>query len=155
MTDAPIRETQTQTAASPRTYQKEILMRFGDCDPAGIVFYPRYLEIFNSLVEDWCREELQFSFPDIINSRGWGLPTVHLEVDFVAPSSFGDVLSAELSVRTVGTSSTTVDIVLRGQNGSDRVRGNVVLVVIDRKLNRSIAIPDELRARLVMFRANQ
>lgn len=123
MADAPIRESQTQTAASPRTYQKEILVRFGDCDPAGIVFYPRYLEIFNSLVEDWCREELQFSFPDIINARGWGLPTVHLEVDFVAPSSFGDVLSAELSVRTVGTSSITVDISLRSKNGAIECAG--------------------------------
>ncbi len=155
MADAPIRETQTQTAASPRTYQKEILVRFGDCDPAGIVFYPRYLEIFNSLVEDWCREELQFSFPDIITTRGWGLPTVHLEVDFVAPSSFGDVLTAELRVRRIGTSSIAVEIVLRGQDGRDRVRGKVVLVLIDRKLNRSISIPDELRARLTPFRADQ
>jgi 4-hydroxybenzoyl-CoA thioesterase len=155
MADASVPETQTPAAAAPRAYRSQILVRFGDCDPAGIVFYPRYLEIFNSLVEDWCRDELQFSFPDIINTRGWGLPTVHLEVDFVAPSSFGDLLSAELSVRSFGSSSVTVDIVLRGKNGLDRVRGKVVLVLIDRKLNRSIAIPDELRARLAAFKVKQ
>jgi 4-hydroxybenzoyl-CoA thioesterase len=155
MADASVPETQTSAAATPRAYGAKILVRFGDCDPAGIVFYPRYFEMFNSLVEDWCRDELQFSFPEIINARGWGLPTVHLEVDFVAPSSFGDLLSAELSVRSFGTSSVTVDIILRGQDGRDRVRGKVVLVLIDRKLNRSISIPDELRARLAAFKVKQ
>ncbi|MGA8144026.1 MAG: thioesterase family protein [Candidatus Acidiferrales bacterium] len=144
-----------EPAVAPRAYRAEILVRFGDCDPAGIVFYPRYLEIFNSLVEDWCRDELQFSFPEIINARGWGLPTVRLEVDFVAPSSFGDVLAAELIVRSVGTSSVTLSIVLRDSNGCDPVRGKVVLVLIDRKRNCSIAIPDELRARLLAFRMDQ
>ena len=155
MTEVPTPGMRSPAALAPRAYRAEILVRFGDCDPAGIVFYPRYLEIFNSLVEDWCREELQFSFPDIINERGWGLPTVHLEVDFVAPSSFGDMLSAELSVRAVGASSATLDIVLRGQDARDRVRGKVVLVLIDRKLNRAIAIAEVLRARLAAFNVSK
>src|SRR5947209_4695259 len=63
-------------------FQTEVVVRFGDCDPAGIVFYPRYLEFFNNIVEDWCREGLKFSFDEIVIKRGWGLPTVHLDVDF-------------------------------------------------------------------------
>jgi 4-hydroxybenzoyl-CoA thioesterase len=138
-------------AVAPRAYRTEILVRFGDCDPAGIVFYPRYLEIFNNLVEDWCRDELQFSFPSIINERGWGLPTVRLEADFVAPSSFGDLLIAELGVRALGRSSVTLDVVLRGRDNKERVRGKVVLVLTDRKRNHAIAIPEELRARILAF----
>src|SRR5882724_13506238 len=82
-------------------YRKQILVRFGDCDAAGIVFYPRYLEMFNGLVENWFRDELQFSFTEIVTNRGWGLPTVHLDVDFVAPSRFDETLSATLTVRRV------------------------------------------------------
>ena len=33
-------------------------VRFGHCDPAGIVFYPRYFEMLNALVEDWISEGL-------------------------------------------------------------------------------------------------
>lgn len=152
MTEPSISKSQS-AAAPPRPYRTEILVRFGDCDPAGIVFYPRYLEIFNDLVEDWCRDGLQFSFPDLITKRGWGLPTVHLEVDFPASSRFGEVLSAALTVRNVGASSVDLEIVLRGPDGGDRVRGNVVLVLIDRGPHKAIPIPDDLRARMLAFRA--
>lgn len=138
-----------------RPYRTEIRVRFGDCDPAGIVFYPRYLEIFNGLVEDWCRDELQYSFPELITQRGWGLPTVHLEVDFVAPSRFGDVLSATLRVEKVGKSSVNIAIHLCSPDGGERVRGKVVLVLIDRKPHKAIPIPDDLRARMLAFRAGE
>jgi 4-hydroxybenzoyl-CoA thioesterase len=150
MDDAFLPKSQATPVAS-RLYRTEILVRFGDCDPAGIVFYPRYLEIFNNLVEDWCRDELQFSFPNIINERGWGLPTVRLEADFVAPSSFGDLLIAELAVRALGRSSMTLDIILRGRDNKERVRGKVVLVLTDRPRNHAIPIPDDLRARILAF----
>jgi 4-hydroxybenzoyl-CoA thioesterase len=132
-------------------YRKQIFVRFGDCDAAGIVFYPRYLEMFNSLVEDWFREKLDFSFSEIVTYRGWGLPTVHLEVDFLSPSVFGDVLSAVLHVTAIGTTSMNLDIVLLGPDGADRVRGKVVLVLIDRKRLRAIPIPDEVRAKVSSF----
>lgn len=48
-------------AISPRAYRSTILIRFAHCDPAGIVFFPRYLEMFNNLIEDWCRDELGVS----------------------------------------------------------------------------------------------
>jgi 4-hydroxybenzoyl-CoA thioesterase len=139
----------------PRTvpFCKQILVRFGDCDAAGIVFYPRYLEMFNNLVEDWYRDALHFSFTEIVTTRGWGLPTVRLEVDFVAPSVFGEYLSATLAVREIGTSSLTLDISLRGPDGMDRVRGKVVLVMIDRRNLKAIPIPDDVRARIVAFKA--
>jgi acyl-CoA thioesterase FadM len=48
-----------------------------------------------------------------------------------------------------------LDIVLRGSDrGSDkqdRVRGKVVLVLIDRAAHRPIPWPDDLRARILAF----
>jgi 4-hydroxybenzoyl-CoA thioesterase len=132
-------------------YEAEIPVRFADCDAAGIVFYPRYLEMFNGLVENWFRDELQFSFTEIVTNRGWGLPTVHLEVDFVAPSRFDETLTATLTVRRVGTTSMGLEILFRGQDNADRVRGKVVLVLIDRAKLRAIPWPSELRERILTF----
>jgi 4-hydroxybenzoyl-CoA thioesterase len=134
-----------------RVYRKDIVVRFTDCDPAGMVFYPRYLEMFNDLVESWFREELNFSFNEMHTRRGWGLPTVHLDVDFIAPSIFGEVLSATLIVRRLGTSSISSDISLYSRDGVARVRGKVVLVLIDRSVGRAIPIPEEVRARIALF----
>jgi 4-hydroxybenzoyl-CoA thioesterase len=136
-------------------YEAQIPVRFADCDAAGIVFYPRYLEMFNGLVENWFRDELQFSFTEIVTNRGWGLPTVHLEVDFVAPSRFDETLSATLTVRGVGTTSMRLEILFRGQDNGDRVRGKVVLVLIDRAIQRAIPWPSELRERILTFRVTE
>jgi len=135
-----------------RTYQTEIPIRFTHCDPAGIVFYPRYFEMFNDLVEDWCRDVLHYSFPDIINRKGWGLPTVRLEVDFIAVSTFGEVLTATLQVRKVGKSSIGLEIVLAGPAQDTRVHANVVLVLIDRKAGKAIPLPQDMRANLLEFK---
>jgi 4-hydroxybenzoyl-CoA thioesterase len=137
-----------------RAYRTQIRVRFADCDPAGIVFYPRYLEMFNQLVEEWFREELHFSFTELVTNRGWGLPTVHLEVDFVAPSRFDEMLSAALRVSNVGTSSLSLDILLSGPQTGDRVRGKVVLVLIDRAVHRPIPWPSDLRARILEFQTD-
>jgi 4-hydroxybenzoyl-CoA thioesterase len=136
-------------------YEAQIPVRFADCDAAGIVFYPRYLEMFNGVVENWFRDKLHFSFTEIVTNRGWGLPTVHLEVDFVAPSRFGETLTATLAVRGVGTTSVGLEILFRGQDNGDRVRGKVVLVLIDRAVQRAIPWPSELRERILTFRASE
>jgi 4-hydroxybenzoyl-CoA thioesterase len=154
MAESDIVESRRPAAAgpiSPRAYRSTILIRFGHCDPAGIVFFPRYLEMFNNLIEDWCREELGVSFAEIHEGRGWGIPTVHLDVDFAAPSVLGEVLAASLVVRRIGTSSITSEIQFRGADGSERVRGTSVVVLIDAKTRRAVPIPDDLRARIVRF----
>jgi 4-hydroxybenzoyl-CoA thioesterase len=136
-----------------RRYRSAILIRFSHCDPAGIVFFPRYLEMFNDLVEDWCRDELHFTFSEIHRGRGWGLPTVHLDVDFIAPSVIGETLAASLSVRAVGKSSMSLAILLQGPDGHDRVRAEMVVVLVDPQSLRAVPIPEELRGRILAFHA--
>ena len=143
--------TARKPSSAKRVYRSEILIRFAHCDPAGIVFFPRYLVMFNDLVEDWCRDELGFTFNEIHTGRGWGLPTVHLDVDFVAPSRIGDRLTAHLTVRAVGTSSLTVAIVLRGPDDRDRVRAELVVVLVDPVSMRATPIPDNVRQRIAPF----
>ncbi|MGB2592154.1 MAG: thioesterase family protein [Candidatus Acidiferrum sp.] len=137
--------------AGARTYSKDVLVRFSDCDPAGIVFYPKYFEMFNNLIEDWCRDELKFTFNEIVIRRRWGLPTVHLEVDFSAPSLFGETLRAALALRSLGKSSIGVEMTLRGSDGVLRVKAKAVLVLTDRSTSRAISFPGELRERLIAF----
>ena len=132
-------------------YHTEIRVRFGDCDAAGIVYYPRYLEMFNAVVEDWFRDELRSSFTEVVINRNWGLPTVHLEVDYVAPSRFDEMLSSTLTVSSLGKSSLGLDIILRGPDNEDRVRGKVVIVLIDRAILRAMPWPSNLRARIEAF----
>ncbi len=147
MTDELLRT--ESSAALDRAYRSEVLVRFAHCDPAGIVFYPRYLEMFNNLVEDWCREKLALPFTELISS-GRGLPTARIEVDFMTSSSMGDVLQARLLVRAIGKTSVRLEMVLRGADGQDRVRAKIVVVMTGAD-GKGVPWPDDLRARLSQF----
>ncbi|MES2534967.1 MAG: thioesterase family protein [Pseudomonadota bacterium] len=141
----------TIQAQAGTVFRTSVMVRFGDCDPAGIVFYPRYFEMFNNLVEDWCAIGLGVSFGELINGRGFGLPTVSIQTDFVAASKLGDLLTAELSVLKLGTASIKVAIRLIGAEGGDRVRTTLVLVLMDLKKECAARIPESMRARITEF----
>ena len=130
-----------------------IPVRFAHCDPAGIVFYPRYFEMFNSVVEDWCADGLGLGFREMHLERGLGLPTVHIETDFTAPSQLGDLLRAELSVQKCGGASITISICLVGPDGGQRVKAALVLVMMDLKRRCAVRLPDALRERIAAFYA--
>jgi 4-hydroxybenzoyl-CoA thioesterase len=132
-------------------FATEVTVRFGDCDPAGIVFYPRYFEMINNLVEDWCAHGLGMSFRELHMERGLGLPTVHVETSFVAPSELGDMLRAELRVQKIGGASTTLQVRLAGPAGEDRVRASLVLALTDLKERRAVPIPEALRESIRAF----
>ena len=122
------------------TYRTEVLIRFCHCDPAGIVFYPRYVEIFHNIMEDWCRDVLHLPLSELMSVRHWGLPAVHLNLDFIAPSFLGEILAASLNVARLGKTSITLNIGLQ-----DRVRCQLVIVLVDLESRTPIVIPDDLR----------
>ena len=88
-----------------QSFKKIHKVKFQHCDAAGIVFYPRFLEMLNELVEDWFEEELGFPFK--LLHHGEGLPTAKLEIHFANPARLGDVLEKCLQVVHLGNSSLT------------------------------------------------
>lgn len=123
---------------------------FQHCDPAGIVFYPRYVEMFNAVVEEWFERGLELSFAELVMERGKGVPTAHLEVSFKAPSRLGEVLDLSLAVTKIGSSSVTCTIEAHC-GGEVRLGGTVTLVHIDGARMKSEPWPDDLRAKIEKF----
>jgi len=87
-------------------YVLERPVLFQHCDPAGIVFYPRYYEMLNETVETWFGARLGCDFAELHGARGLGIPTVELTTRFLAPSRLGDMLQIALRVEKLGRSST-------------------------------------------------
>jgi 4-hydroxybenzoyl-CoA thioesterase len=80
-------------------------LRFSDCDPAGIAYYPRYLALCDGVIEQWTEEVVGISRLKLHFELEWGLPTVFLQADFTAPSRLGDQLDFTLGVAELGRSS--------------------------------------------------
>jgi 4-hydroxybenzoyl-CoA thioesterase len=125
-------------------------VRFGHCDPAGIVFYPQYLVLLNGLVEDWVDQGLGISYAGLIAQRRVGLPTVRLECDFRAVSRMGEDVVFGLEVERLGNRSITLAIdIARGSE--QRMAARVVLVTTDLASHRAIAVPADLHAAILAF----
>jgi 4-hydroxybenzoyl-CoA thioesterase len=125
-------------------------IRFSHSDPAGIVYYPNYFDMFNAVIEDWFAGPLQADYATQILQKRLGFPTVHAECDFFVPSRMGERLTFTLLVRDIGRSSLRLEIL--GHVGTQpRLRAKLVLVVISLDTNRSIPIPEELRSRFAAY----
>lgn len=132
-------------------FSAPISIRFAHCDPAGIVFYPRYFELINGVVEDWCAQGLGMSFHEMHMVQGIGLPTVHIETDFVKTSVMGDELLAELRVIKLGRASATVEIRMLGQEQDLRLKAQLVLVMAQVQERKAIALPLALREQMQKY----
>ena len=124
-------------------------VRFSDCDPAGIVFFPQYLVMLNGVVEQWFDEALQIAYVHLIGARRLGLPTVRLEVDFTAVSRHGDALAWQVQVEKLGRSSLTLLHECR-HGGELRLRARQVLVCTSLLTHKPQALPDDLRAAIAV-----
>lgn len=128
-------------------FERKELVRFGHCDPAGIVFYPRYFEMLNSVVEDWITEGLGISYAELLGPRRVGLPSVHLSADFRRISRMGDVLTQQVAIQRLGSKSLSLTITFLGDDGV-RVEFSQVLVCTSLLTHQSQPFPDDLRAAL-------
>lgn len=127
------------------SYRREIRVEFNHCDPAGIVFYPRYFEMTNSVCENFFREVVGYSFHAMM-ADGIGVPTVRLETDFRAPSRLGDVLDWGLVTERLGGSSVTLRLEAQC-DGAHRLTARLTLVWLSVE-NRPARWPDHIRAAL-------
>jgi 4-hydroxybenzoyl-CoA thioesterase len=121
-------------------------LRFGDCDPSGIAYYPSYLRILDGVIEDFFtsfggrREEM-------IHDRRMGTPTVTLDLTFVKPGFHGDKMNFEIRVRAIGRSS--LDLEHRvSANGDTLWTARHRLVATSLETHKSQAWPDDFRAAL-------
>ncbi|MDH2349683.1 thioesterase family protein [Bradyrhizobium sp. SSUT112] len=122
-------------------------LRFGDCDPSGIAYFPSYLNILNGVVEDFWAA-IGFPWPQLITVRKIGTPTVHLTCDFSRPSRFGDLLTFSLRIVRVGGSSLHFEHVVSGADGT-RWRASQILAATSLVDHHAIPWPDDIRAALV------
>lgn len=81
-------------------------IEWGDCDPAGIVFFPRFFAAFDTSTARLIEAALCKRSADIFRENGIiGWPMVDVSARFQAPASFGDCVTIKTRVTRVGRSS--------------------------------------------------
>jgi len=126
------------------------LIRFAHCDPAAIVYFPDFLDLAHSTMEDWLREGVGCALPDLIRQRRIGTPTVNLQCDFMKPVEMGQILRYELRVQKLGNAS--VQLEHRGvRDGTEHVRISQTIVFMNLDTQKAVPIPADLRPAIEKY----
>lgn len=117
---------------------------FRHCDPARIVFFPRYFEMMNDCVEQFFADVLQWPFEELHQIHA--VPTAQINCRFAAPSHHGDALTLQLRVELVGRTSFTYNMVATCA-GQTRFDTTATLVYVDEK-GRPTNWPNNIKSKL-------
>ena len=130
----------------------EITVEWGDCDPAGIVYYPAYFKWFDQATY---RLFLAAGLKrDDITSGQWkeGTPLVAAECSFRRASQTGEKLVVESHVAKFGRSSFTIRHIFRDAAGEIAAEGSETRIWArkegDARTLKALPIPEEVRKRL-------
>jgi len=92
--------TRAQQHLMSKTVTFEVLVQFGDCDPAQIVFFPNYLKWMDASSLNFFRQCGVPSWRDLMKTTGIiGSPVLEIQTQFKSPATYGDTLHIATSVR--------------------------------------------------------
>ena len=133
------------------TYVHELRVRYGECDPQGIVFNANYLLYIDTAFTELWREAV--GLWDDNAELGIDLVVAEAHQRFRAPARFDDVIQIRMQVTRIGTTSITTEF--------DLFRGDEPLleawlrhVCVDRRTWAKTDLPDPIRAGLRRFAAD-
>ena len=79
---------------------RTVRIEWGDCDPAGIIFYPRYFEIFDASTSALFERAMGMKKIAMLKSFDIaGFPLARTRARFLKPTRFGDDVTVDTSVK--------------------------------------------------------
>lgn len=135
--------------------RRTLRIEWGDCDPAGIVFYPRYFAMFDHSTVLLIEQALGMRKHKLYEHYGFGgYPSVEAQARFHLPTRYGDDVEIATAITRVGRASFSLQHRLT-LDGALAVEGNETRCWVVRDESRpgglrAQAMPDDVVAR---FRA--
>ena len=133
------------TVSNTRTVRIE----WGDCDPAGIIFYPRYFEIFDASTAALFERALGITKAEMFKTlefSGW--PLARTQARFLKPTRFGDDVTVETTVNFGRSSFEIVHrLSLKGELCAECSEKRVWTVRDAQGHLKSHPVPEEVRAK--------
>jgi acyl-CoA thioester hydrolase len=120
-------------------------VRYGECDPQGIVFNANYAAYFDHGFTELWREA--FGSYAVMEERGIDMVVAELNVEFRAPARFDELVTLGIGVERLGTTSMASCLWLH-RDEDLLVEGRMRHVVVDAESWKKAEIPGWLREGL-------
>jgi acyl-CoA thioester hydrolase len=129
------------------SFVHELRVRYGECDPQGIVFNANYLLYFDVAFTEYWRERV--GAWDDMAELGVDAVVAEANLRFRAPARFDDILALEVTTEELGTTSTTTRVAVR-RDGELLVECRLRHVFVDRETWTKTQMPEAIRERLAV-----
>jgi 4-hydroxybenzoyl-CoA thioesterase len=129
---------------------RSVRIQWGDCDPMGIVFFPRYFAIFDDCTSMLFERALGMTKSELIQRhRLSGFPLVDIRARFLMPSRFGDDVMVESNVAEFRRSSFDVQhrLLKTGALAVECLETRVWTSMAADGRFKGVPIPEEIRAK--------
>ena len=133
-----------------KTTVYEVKVAFGDCDPAGIVFFPNFLKWMDAASLHFFKQCGVPRWADLEKQTGIiGDPLLEIQTRFVSPATYGETLQVHTSViEWRGKVFTQKHVVMRGDTliceGTEK-RAFCIRVPGETYRIKSVAVPEDIR----------
>jgi acyl-CoA thioester hydrolase len=127
------------------SFVHELRVRYGECDPQGIVFNANYLLYFDVAFTEYWRDRIG---PwDDMAEFGVDAVVAEANVRFRAPARFDDVLALAVTTEELGTTSMTTRVDVQ-RDGELLVEMRLRHVFVDRETWSKTEMPEAIREQL-------
>jgi acyl-CoA thioester hydrolase len=123
----------------------ELRVRYGECDPQGVVFNANYLAYFDNSINELARAAC--GSYQVMLDRGVDMVVAEAQLRFKAPARFDEQLEVEIGLIHLGTTSIVSEHRI-SRDGELLVEGTLRHVMVDPAALAKTPIPDWLREAL-------
>ena len=123
-------------------------VRYGECDAQQVVFNARYADYIDIALTEYFRVAVG-GFQTLLD-KDLDNQVVSLHIDWHSSAKFDDVLAIEVSLKKVGNTSYTFDIVISDFSSKRLIaKSTTTYVMVDTQTYQKTPIPDWLREKLL------
>ena len=128
-------------------------VKWGECDPAGIVYTPHFLHWVVEAAESFFKAVIGLTWYEHQQQRHLGSPMAQTSIVFNAPLKAGDEFDVVVTVDKIGRSSIAYRVIGQTPAGELRFTATLTAVIVALDTYRSTEMPADYRQKLEAYRA--
>jgi acyl-CoA thioester hydrolase len=122
------------------TFETQVRVRYGETDQMGYVYYGRYAEYYEVGRVETIRS-LGVSYKSLESEHGIWLPVVSLEIRYLRPAKYDDLLTIRTSIREFPDTHITFHVEVLNEKGKLLNSGRVRLCFLDAASGKVVDMP--------------
>jgi acyl-CoA thioester hydrolase len=128
------------------SFRHRIRVRYGECDPQGVVFNANYVAYFDIAITELWREAIG-RYDSMLEEHGTDMVVAEVTARYLAPAGFDDELDLVAHIRNLGNTS-MVTLIQVWKADTLVVEGEIRHVFIEPETKTKKPMPDDIRAAL-------